>query len=217
MGVQQLLETPLLALPDRANPDLPKLQVPCPARPLRRPSFIARTNPIVQIYRQPSGRPRRLHRGQFTVHQGPAHARPVADRGVYVGDRGNALSDKVDRLAPQRGLQPVGDVSCDLAADVDRSLADSCVEGKRAFDGGRCGVVAGDDFDQWHEVRRVERMADYAAPRMTAIRLQSAHQQAGRTRGMITSEDSAASSRASNARFTSSRSGAFSWTKSAPA
>src|SRR5208283_2757880 len=67
MGVQQLLETPLLALPDRANPDLPKLQVPCPARPLRRPSFIARTNPIVQIYRQPSGRPRRLNRGQFTV------------------------------------------------------------------------------------------------------------------------------------------------------
>src|SRR5208337_3476359 len=70
MGVQQLLETPLLALPDRANPDLPKLQVPCPARPLRRPSFIARTNPIVQIYRQPSGRPRRLNRGQFTVQRG---------------------------------------------------------------------------------------------------------------------------------------------------
>ena len=51
MGVQQLLETPLLVLPDRANPDLSKLQVPCPTRPLRRPSFIARTNPVVQIYR----------------------------------------------------------------------------------------------------------------------------------------------------------------------
>jgi hypothetical protein len=39
MGVQQLLKTPLLALPDRANPDLSKLQVPCLIRPLRRPSF----------------------------------------------------------------------------------------------------------------------------------------------------------------------------------
>jgi hypothetical protein len=45
MGVQQLLETPLLALPDRANPDLSKAQVPYLTRPLRRPSFHSHDKP----------------------------------------------------------------------------------------------------------------------------------------------------------------------------
>jgi hypothetical protein len=49
-------------------------------------------------------------KGQVRTHQGPAHTRPVADRGVDVGDRGDSLGNGVDRLAPQRGLQPVGDV-----------------------------------------------------------------------------------------------------------
>ena len=78
---------------------------------------------------------------------------------------GDTLGDEVDRLAPQRGLQPVGDASRNLAVDADRPLADGGVEGERPFDGGRCGIVAGDDLDQWHEMRWVERMADHAALR----------------------------------------------------
>jgi hypothetical protein len=73
-------------------------------------------------------------KGQVRTHQGPAHTRPVADRGVDVGDRGDSLGNGVDRLAPQRGLQPVGDVSRDLAADLDRPLADRGVEGECALD-----------------------------------------------------------------------------------
>ena len=46
MGVQQLLKTPLLALPDRANPDLSQLQVPCLTRPLRPPSFHTQDQPV---------------------------------------------------------------------------------------------------------------------------------------------------------------------------
>jgi hypothetical protein len=34
-------------------------------------------------------------KGQVRTHQGPAHTRPVTDRGVDVGDRGDSLGNGV--------------------------------------------------------------------------------------------------------------------------
>ena len=61
-------------------------------------------------------------KGQVRTDQGSAHAQPIADRGVDVRNRGNPLGDEMNRLTPQRSLQPVGDVSWNLATDVDRPL-----------------------------------------------------------------------------------------------
>jgi hypothetical protein len=79
-------------------------------------------------------------------------------------------------------LQPVGDVPLDLASDVYRPLAERRIDCESALDCRRCRLRARDKLDQWHEMRRVERMPDNAAFAMAAISLQIAHQQARRAR-----------------------------------
>ncbi len=81
--------------------------------------------------------------GEVWPHQRPAQPRTLADRGVDVGDTGDALGEEMDGLAPQRGLQAVGDVPGDLAADVDRALADACIKFERPLDRGRRGRIGG--------------------------------------------------------------------------
>ena len=63
-------------------------------------------------------------KGQMRPHQRPAQAGAVGDRGIDVGDRDHAFGDEMNRLAPQRGLQPVGDVARHFLLDVDRLLAE---------------------------------------------------------------------------------------------
>ena len=77
----------------------------------------------------------------------------------------------MDRLAPQRRLQPVGDVPPDLAADMDRALAERGIESHRALDRGGCGERAADDLDERDQMRRVERVADHAPAGMAAERI----------------------------------------------
>ena len=50
------------------------------------------------------------------AHRGPAQARAVDDRIVQLAGSGHVLVDHVQDLAPQRLLQPVGEVTRDLAA-----------------------------------------------------------------------------------------------------
>lgn len=80
------------------------------------------------------------------------------------------------RLPPQCRLQPIGDMPRHLAADVNRPLADLCVEGERPSDSLETGLLAADHLDQRHQMRRVKRVTDDAAFGVAAIDLHSAHQ-----------------------------------------
>ena len=85
-------------------------------------------------------------------------------------------------LAPQRGLQPVGDVALDLALHMNRPLADARVE-RHCLRDGRVGRLrAADDLDERNQMRRVERMTQHHAFRMPALGLHRADRQPRRTR-----------------------------------
>ena len=61
---------------------------------------------------------------QMRPHQRPAQAGAIGDRRVGIGDRHHAFRHQVNDLAPQRGLQAVGDMARHFLLDVDRLLAD---------------------------------------------------------------------------------------------
>jgi hypothetical protein len=64
----------------------------------------------------------------------------MGDGRVDIGNARDSLIDQVECLAPQRGLEAVGNVALDLPLDMDRLLADGGVEGERDLTlmGGRC-------------------------------------------------------------------------------
>ncbi len=100
---------------------------------------------------------------------------------------------------------------------MNRLLADSGVEGERPLDSRGAGFLAADHLDQRHQMRRIERVADDAEfgwRQSICTRLINSPDELD---AMTISGSRTASSRASKARFKSSRSGAFSWTNSAPA
>src|SRR5471032_1581298 len=92
------------------------------------------------------------------AEQSPPQAGPMGDGDVDVGDRRETLIDQVERLAPQGCLQAVGDVAFDLAADMDRLLADRGVEIQGPPDRLRTGELSADDLHKRDEVRGVERV-----------------------------------------------------------
>jgi len=73
-------------------------------------------------------------------------------------------------------------VTLDLASDAYWTLAERRIDGERALNSRRCSLRARHDFDQWHEMRRVEWMPDDASFGMAAISLQIAHQKTRRAR-----------------------------------
>lgn len=69
----------------------------------------------------------------------------------------------MQRLPPQRGLQPIGEMSRYLAPNVYRLLADCRIEAQRAFDRLGPSLLTADHLDQRHQMRGVERLADNTA------------------------------------------------------
>src|SRR5882724_3255583 len=62
--------------------------------------------------------------GERRPHEGPAHAGPIGDGGIGIGDRSDALVDAIERLAPERRLQSVSEMAADLLVEPDRLLPD---------------------------------------------------------------------------------------------
>lgn len=81
----------------------------------------------------------------------------------------HALDHEVDRLAEERGLQPVGDESRHLPAQHAWLLAERRVEADGVPYGLRIGLLAPDHLHQRDEVRRVEGMADDQRMQVTAV------------------------------------------------
>jgi hypothetical protein len=147
---------------------------PGPGRLQRRPEVVEHVRHPALAAGQVEGQHRPLHR--------PAQARAVGDRQVDLLDRRLPLGDHVQRLAPQRLLQPVGDEAGHLAVHRDHRLAGGGEELRGPRDGGRVGLLAADHLHQRDQVRRVERMAHHRALRAGALHLHVGHRVARRRR-----------------------------------
>src|SRR6185312_8328454 len=104
-------------------------------------------------------------------HDPPPQPWTPGHRVVGVRDIEHSLFDQVDDLAVERGLDTVGDVPGNLFLQMNRSLADRCVERHRVPDRLWGSLRSPDDLHQWNDVRRVEGMADDRALRMPALGL----------------------------------------------
>src|SRR5262252_3531489 len=96
------------------------------------------------------------------AHDSPAQAGAPARGGVDVSDADNAFGNKMIDLPRQSGLEAVGDVARHLLVEADGALAETGIELGCAPKGVFRGLGAANDFDQWHQVRRIEGMADHA-------------------------------------------------------
>ena len=112
----------------------------------------------------------------------PAHADRLGDDAVELLRRDDAGQDEVHALPEQRRLQPVGDEPADLAVQRDGLLAQGAVERHRGLDLLRGGRGAGDDLDERHDVRRVERVPDQQAARLGHVAGHVARHEPGRRR-----------------------------------
>src|SRR3954452_10106779 len=116
--------------------------------------------------------------GHVRSHRRPAQARTGTDGGIHVLDARQSGDDCADRLPPQSGLQPVGQMSAGFFADVDRLLADLAIEREGPGDRFGGGLLAADDLDQRYQMRWIERMATDQARRGPEPGLHLSHDQA---------------------------------------
>ena len=148
-------------------------------------------------------------KGQIRPHQGPAQPRPGTDPLIDIGDACYPLGHQMQRLPPQRRLQPVGDISRHLALNVCRLLADRSVEGERAFDSRGTRLLAANDLDQRQQMRGLKGwpMTQRSGCRQSfCSRLINSPDELD---AMTISGLRTASNWANKARFNSSRSGAL--------
>src|SRR4029077_15888715 len=108
---------------------------------------------------------------QTLSHHAPAKPGSVRDGRISVFHTKDALFDNIKHLAVERGLESIRHMTGKLLLQMDRFLADRSIEVDRLLDRLRRRLSAADHFDQWNDVRRVERMPDDNPFRMFALRL----------------------------------------------
>ena len=116
---------------------------------------------------------------QAGAHGRPAQARAVHDRVVELAGGGHALIHHVQELAPQRFLQPVGEMARHLAAHPQGMHADVGEENAGGVQGRGRGLSAADQLHQRQQVHGVERMRDQEALRRQHVALQIRGHEAG--------------------------------------
>ena len=116
-----------------------------------------RRSEVVEHVRHAARPAREVEREHRAVER-PPQARAVGDRRVDLLDRRLAVGHHVQRLPPERLLQPVGDEPGHLAVHRDHRLADVPEERRRPLHDVGGGLLPADDLDQRDQVRRVERV-----------------------------------------------------------
>src|SRR5215510_1258149 len=106
-----------------------------------------------------------VERAEWAVN-GPPQADRTGDDVIKLINGDNALLHQVARLAHDSALQAIGDETLNLLLKHARHLAYSFVERDRIGDCIRIGTLAGNDFDQRDQVRRIERMANEQTARV---------------------------------------------------
>ena len=112
----------------------------------------------------------------------PAQSEPILHGMVEILSRDIAFADQPKGLRQQRALQPVENKAVDLAVDGDRNLPDLAIDVSRTVDRLGRGPWRAAQFDQRHQMRRIDGMTDQAA-RAARQRLREARRGDGRGRG----------------------------------
>src|SRR5258708_6376097 len=98
---------------------------------------------------------------EHVAHEPPTQARSPAQRSVDIGGADDAFANKIADFPSAGRLQTIGDMPGHLFAYSNRPPSNALVEFRDALNGLFGGLGATHDFDQWDEVRGIERMADY--------------------------------------------------------
>ncbi|ABA52551.1 hypothetical protein BURPS1710b_A2129 [Burkholderia pseudomallei 1710b] len=116
------------------------------------------------------------------AHERPADARAETDRIVDLARRRDAFVDEMQRLAPQRFEQAIGDEARHFLAHAQRPHAERAIDAERRVDGVGRGALAAQHFDERQQIDRIERMPDDAALGTMRARVEIRRQQARRRR-----------------------------------
>lgn len=116
-------------------------------------------------------------------HHCPAQAGAVADGHVYFFDRRHVVVDHVQDFPPDCFHDPVGDKAGDFFGEFEGLFAGGAVDVHRALVEFGAGLCPRDDFDDGHEVRRVERVGDDAPFGVADVDCHFGHAVAGRAGG----------------------------------
>src|ERR1700723_2964175 len=120
---------------------------------------------------------------KHAAHEAPTQPRSPAQCGIRVGGADDAFGNKIVNLPTKGGLQTIGDMPRHLLAHSNRPPANALVEFRGLLDRFFGGLGAANDFDQWNQMGRIERMSDDATLGMrSAAQLNLAHRESGRTR-----------------------------------
>ena len=116
-------------------------------------------------------------------HCAPTQTRPGPNGRIDVLDTGNAFVDQMDRFSPKRGLQAVGDVTGNLFVNANGDFTHLTIKGLCIKQRGRVRPLVANDFDQWHQMGRVERVTKDEPRRVSPSSLHFLdHQPRGRRR-----------------------------------
>ncbi len=93
----------------------------------------------------------------------PAQAETILDGVIEVFRRDITLADEAKSFSEQRALQAVQHKAVDLAVDGHRHLPDLAIDRAGAVDRLGRGPGRAAQFDQWHQMRRIDGVTDQAA------------------------------------------------------
>ena len=93
----------------------------------------------------------------------PAQAKAILHGVIEIFRRNKTFADQAECFGKQRALQPVQDKAVDLAVDGDRHLPDLAIDLARTVDCVRRGPRRAAQFDQRHQMRRIDGMTDQTA------------------------------------------------------
>src|SRR6266436_3676385 len=117
---------------------------------------------------------------EHVAHEPPTQAWSPAQCGIRIGGTDDAFGNKIVNFPSKGGLQTIGDVPRHLLTHSNRPPSNGLVEFRDPLNGLFGGLGATHDFDQWNQMGRIERMADYATLGMgSAAQLNLAHREPG--------------------------------------
>src|SRR6266403_52444 len=117
---------------------------------------------------------------KHVAHEAPTQARSPAQGGIHIGGADDAFGDKIVNFSRKGGLQTIGNMSRHLLAYSNRPPSNALIEFRDPLDRFFGGLGATNDFDQWNQVGRIERMADDTTLGMrSATQLNLAHREPG--------------------------------------
>src|SRR5258707_4151525 len=122
------------------------------------PGLVETRTELLEERFEPTRAATEMERAERTVRR-PAQADRARHNVIELVDFDDALNDEVAAFPENRPLQAVRDEAWHFLAYDPRHLAERRVERDRVIHRLRARLLAGNDFDQWNQMGRVEGMA----------------------------------------------------------